>query len=270
MSNYINMVAAPNGGQLINDLNSALDPGNEHQALAVLQVLNDIASLVPAWSAITNLVTGVTSAIDASYASTSPEGRVGDALNIVSSLATALQQIGLDVSSGITVEATVPYGEGVLAVTDIAPLAAVAMAAAAGYALGSGLNATFRTVTGQSLSEMIVDVIIGATTKRVDSTVNQCFRSVLFNSGADPLAIDLTGGGISTIGASQSGVMFDTTGSGNTVSSGWINQGTGWLVYDPAGTKTLTSETQLFGAASHFTKWEVCNGRVSSAFPVGW
>ncbi|MGC5961119.1 calcium-binding protein [Ralstonia pseudosolanacearum] len=250
MSNYINMVVAPNGGQLINDLNSALDPGNEHQALAVLQVLNDIASLVPAWSAITNLVTGVTSAIDASYASTSPEGRVGDALNIVSSLATALQQIGLDVSSGITVEATVPYGEGVLAVTDIAPLAAVAMAAAAGYALGSGLNATFRTVTGQSLSEMIVDVIIGATTKRVDSTVNQCFRSVLFNSGADPLAIDLTGGGISTIGASQSGVMFDTTGSGNTVSSGWINQGTGWLVYDPAGTKTLTSETQLFGAAS--------------------
>ncbi|WP_247537001.1 hypothetical protein [Ralstonia pseudosolanacearum] len=85
---------------------------------------------------------------------------------------------------------------------------------------------------------------------KISDSVNQYFRSILFNSGSDPLAIDLTGNGIKTVGASQSGVMFDTTGSGNTVSTGWIAEGTGWLAYSPSGATTLTSETQLFGAAS--------------------
>ncbi|MGD7216563.1 calcium-binding protein [Ralstonia pseudosolanacearum] len=84
----------------------------------------------------------------------------------------------------------------------------------------------------------------------ISDLVNRIFRAVLFNSGSDPLAIDLTGNGIKTIGASQSGVMFDTTGSGNSVSTGWIAEGTGWLAYNPSGATTLTSETQLFGAAS--------------------
>ncbi|WP_268988635.1 calcium-binding protein, partial [Ralstonia solanacearum] len=250
MAGYINSILAPNGAQLTNDLNSALDPGNDNQALAWIQVINDVASLVPQWAEVTNLVSGITSAIDNSRASTSPEGHVGDALNVVAALATFLQHIGLEANTWLATEEAVVYSNGVLSVSEIVPLATVATAAAAGYAVGSGINATFRTVTGKSLSEMIVDVIIGATTKKVDSAVNQCFRSALFNSGADPLAIDLTGAGISTLGASQSGVMFDTTGSGNTVASGWISQGTGWLVYNPSGGSTLTSETQLFGAAS--------------------
>ncbi|QBJ77863.1 calcium-binding protein [Aquitalea sp. USM4] len=81
----------------------------------------------------------------------------------------------------------------------------------------------------------------------ISALVNSNFSKTLFSSGADPLAIDLTGSGIHTIGADQSGVMFDVNGSGNTVATGWIAQGTGWLVYDPTGASTLTSETQLLG-----------------------
>lgn len=79
----------------------------------------------------------------------------------------------------------------------------------------------------------------------INPYVCTAFDQSLFNSGSDPLAIDLTGGGIHTIGAAQSGVMFDTTGSGNTVSTGWVANGTGVLVYDPNGATTLTNETQL-------------------------
>ncbi|POZ61918.1 hypothetical protein C2I19_11030 [Chromobacterium alticapitis] len=81
----------------------------------------------------------------------------------------------------------------------------------------------------------------------VYKAVHDDFKKSTFDSSWDPLAIDLTGSGIHTLGADQSGVMFDTNGSGNTEQLGWIAQGTGLLVYDPNGTTTLTSGTQLFG-----------------------
>ncbi|WP_157771973.1 calcium-binding protein [Ralstonia solanacearum] len=112
-------------------------------------------------------------------------------------------------------------------------------------------NSAFTAINMSVVKDLVSAAIkTAAFMSPISDLVNSYFRRSLFNSGSDPLAIDLTGGGIKTIGASQSGVMFDTTGSGNTVSTGWIAEGTGWLVYAPSGATTLTSETQLFGAAS--------------------
>ncbi len=80
--------------------------------------------------------------------------------------------------------------------------------------------------------------------------VNTDFRSYMPVSGYDPLAINLTGGWIQTVGVDHSGVMFDTTGTGNTVASGWIANGTGLLVNDPTGATTLTSASQLVAGFS--------------------
>ncbi|MHA6891791.1 hypothetical protein [Ralstonia pseudosolanacearum] len=94
MQNYIKSIFSLSGAQLIGDLNSFLEPLNEHPVLAWIKVANDLASLVPpaldslvpTLAEVTNLISGVTGAIDISHEGTSPEGRVGDTFNIIDSV----------------------------------------------------------------------------------------------------------------------------------------------------------------------------------------
>ncbi|MGG1950370.1 beta strand repeat-containing protein [Ralstonia solanacearum] len=79
----------------------------------------------------------------------------------------------------------------------------------------------------------------------IDDLVNQLFRSVLFDSGRDPLVVDL-GKGIRATGVDDRKVLFDLANSGQKEAVGWIASG-GFLVNTADG--PVTSGAQLFGDA---------------------
>ncbi len=64
----------------------------------------------------------------------------------------------------------------------------------------------------------------------------------------DPLALDLDGDGIETIGASQaSAILFDHNGDGRLTGSGWVKPDDGFLVLDRNGNGTIDNGSELFG-----------------------
>ena len=63
----------------------------------------------------------------------------------------------------------------------------------------------------------------------------------------DPLALDLDGDGLETLGADGS-VLFDHDGDGVTGGTGWIRPDDGLLVLDRNGNGTIDSGRELFGA----------------------
>lgn len=79
----------------------------------------------------------------------------------------------------------------------------------------------------------------------IDDLVNQLFRSVLFDSGRDPLVVDL-GKGIRATGVDDRKVLFDLANSGQKEAVGWIASG-GFLANTADG--PVTSGAQLFGDA---------------------
>lgn len=62
----------------------------------------------------------------------------------------------------------------------------------------------------------------------------------------DPLAIDLDGDGIETVGA-EAGVLFDHDGDGLKTGSGWVKGDDAWVVLDKNGNGTIDSGAELFG-----------------------
>ncbi len=64
----------------------------------------------------------------------------------------------------------------------------------------------------------------------------------------DPLALDLDGDGIETIGITpQKTVLFDHDGDGNKAATGWLAPDDGWLVRDRNGNGTIDNGGELFG-----------------------
>jgi len=67
----------------------------------------------------------------------------------------------------------------------------------------------------------------------------------------DPLALDLDGDGLETIGlngrSDGSSVLFDHDGDGIKTGSGWLKGDFGWLVLDRNGNGTIDSGNELFG-----------------------
>ncbi|MDO3616017.1 calcium-binding protein [Ralstonia pseudosolanacearum] len=86
---------------------------------------------------------------------------------------------------------------------------------------------------------------VKSTLNAIDDLVNQLFRSVQFDSGRDPLVVDL-GKGIRATGVDDSKVLFDLANTGQKEAVGWIASG-GFLVNTADG--PVTSGAQLFGDA---------------------
>ena len=62
----------------------------------------------------------------------------------------------------------------------------------------------------------------------------------------DPLAIDLDGDGIETVGI-QAGVLFDFDGDGIKTGTGWLKGDDGWLVLDRNHNGIIDNGSELFG-----------------------
>jgi hypothetical protein len=84
----------------------------------------------------------------------------------------------------------------------------------------------------------------------VVATLNSEWRSALAPPRRDPLAIDLDGDGIETIGAAADGsmsVVFDHNADGLLTGTGWLTADDAWLVRDLDGNGLIDSGRELFG-----------------------
>jgi hypothetical protein len=63
----------------------------------------------------------------------------------------------------------------------------------------------------------------------------------------DPLAIDLAGNGIETVGITTTPILFDHNADGIRTGTGWIKATDAWLVLDRDGNGTIDSGRELFG-----------------------
>jgi len=63
----------------------------------------------------------------------------------------------------------------------------------------------------------------------------------------DPLAIDLDGDGIETVGVGSTPVLFDHNADGIRTGTGWVKADDAWLVLDRNGNGTIDSGRELFG-----------------------
>lgn len=67
----------------------------------------------------------------------------------------------------------------------------------------------------------------------------------------DPLALDLNGNGIETIGINTSSpILFDHNADGVKTATGWVNANDGLLVWDRNGNGTIDNGRELFGDAT--------------------
>lgn len=84
---------------------------------------------------------------------------------------------------------------------------------------------------------------------QVDSAVEGGYRNALPRPSRDPLAIDLDGDGIETVGvATNAGpILFDHDANGSRTGTGWLKPDDGWLVRDLNGNGTIDSGRELFG-----------------------
>ena len=64
----------------------------------------------------------------------------------------------------------------------------------------------------------------------------------------DPLAIDLDGDGIETVGITATPVLFDHNADGIKTGTGWLKADDAWLALDRDGNGTIDSGSELFGA----------------------
>jgi len=78
----------------------------------------------------------------------------------------------------------------------------------------------------------------------------------------DPLAIDLDGDGIETVGIPGSGspILFDHDADGIRTGTGWVKSDDAWLVLDRDGNGTIDSGRELFGVDTLITVTETLPG----------
>jgi Ca2+-binding RTX toxin-like protein len=119
--------------------------------------------------------------------------------------------------------------------------------------------------------------LLGDIARRVDDLMQQAERVML-----SPLALDLDGDGVETLGLESASIHFDHDGDGLAERSGWIAADDGLLVLDHNGDGLIDSGAELFGnhtpaadgsVAAHgfaaLAAWDQDgNGSIDAADPV--
>ena len=92
----------------------------------------------------------------------------------------------------------------------------------------------------------------------ISSAVNNLFRLAITPPRRDPLAIDLDGDGIETVGLPAGGnpILFDHDADGIKTGTGWLKGDDAWLVLDRDGNGRIDSGRELFGSDTLITVTE--------------
>ncbi len=140
-------------------------------------------------------------------------------------------------------------GETATAAAAAAPL----LAAAAGVCIAAGFNKIVDTLAGEEdflgkkAGDMLYDFLHAGGDKSIASLVSNFFnRAQGFVPNRDPLALDLDGDGLETVGTTA-GVLFDHDASGVRKNTGWIKADDGLLVFDRNNDGVINNGRELFG-----------------------
>ena len=90
------------------------------------------------------------------------------------------------------------------------------------------------------------------------SVVSTWFRTAITPPRRDPLAIDLDGDGIETVGIPSTGspILFDHDADGVKTGTGWLKGDDAWLALDRDGNGSIDSGRELFGVDTLITVTE--------------
>jgi len=104
----------------------------------------------------------------------------------------------------------------------------------------------------------LFDVDYGRNLLDIPGISNRCntnFRTAVTPPRRDPLAIDLDGDGIETVGIPTTGspILFDHDGDGVKTGTGWLKGDDAWLVLDRDGNGTIDTGAELFGVDTMIT-----------------
>ena len=143
-----------------------------------------------------------------------------------------------------------------------------------GVAVGAGVAATWLTkqiwdnyiapslwpdgVNSELFWDRFFDFWIPYEAADQDPSVNSNWRIAITPQRRDPLAIDLDGDGIETIGIPASGtpILFDHDADGVKTGTGWLKGDDAWLVLDRNGNGVIDTGRELFGADTLITVTE--------------
>jgi hypothetical protein len=207
----------------------------------------------------------------------SPITALGAALGAVAPIATGTTNISQGISSGNARQ----ISDGILDV--IAGAGGIMssglggpVVAAAGIAISA--SATAVKMNRDSITDLLDPGAIDDLLERVRlslfpeyrhtlvlvSALNADFRSATSPPRRDPLAIDLDGDGIETVGIPTNGsnpVLFDHDANGVKTGTGWLKGDDAWLVRDLNGNGSIESGRELFGVDTLITVTETAYGR---------
>jgi hypothetical protein len=124
-------------------------------------------------------------------------------------------------------------------------------------------NLDFQVATSNAYTEIenaIRDVYgLPRITRSLSTGVNSNWVNAKTPPRIDPLAIDLDGDGIETVGIPASGapILFDHDADGVKTGTGWLKGDDAWLVLDRDGNGTIDSGRELFGVDNVVTVQEL-------------
>ncbi|MCO6442035.1 MAG: hypothetical protein J5I81_13370 [Nitrococcus mobilis] len=157
----------------------------------------------------------------------------------------------------LAVAAATSLGLGVLGTAGLVAIGSVGAAIVINEALPNSWK--------QAIGDPIVDIydqarsgltdflqIMGGIPGILDSANDYWRSAVNWRPRIDPLAVDLDGDGIETVGTNGlAGAVFDQNADGVATASGWIGADDGLLVMDRNGNGAIDDGQELFGEATH-------------------
>ncbi len=113
----------------------------------------------------------------------------------------------------------------------------------AGYGSGTIVGRTIDWINDKNIGGWVYDI------SHVSPFANQGFSRARNNAyPKDPLALDLDGDGIETLGAADATtILFNHNGDNTANGTGWLKPDDGWLVFDRNGNGTIDDGSELFG-----------------------